>query len=520
MSNIKISQLPAATTTDGTELVPIVQSSTTKKATLDVAVWDRLGATTATSGSSLAGWSQAGATGLGPTLEALRTKDVQTKLRETVSVKDFGAVGDGVTDDTAAIQAAIDSGAGAVSIPAGTYLIGSAISLTRPVKLVGDGQSATNLHRNYSPVADTDGIFNIRDGGSLVAMRDMTLRSLSGQTGGCLLSIVNTNAQAIGQMSFVNMGFTTTGTDTHKYTIYMDGTARTTAPIGIRGVDFFGCSVFGAQTSCILVKGVLKFGFFGGGVYTGGGTDTGTYPNVRFDGTAAVQTQSFQFHPADCSAHLSFNYAELGNFSCGVFGSIVNTNYTTYVIGSGYSTSVQNNWLHSTFTTTGGSFAHSGSMNVSGNAVFGASKVSIDSTNGRIGAGVASPAFAVEALGVVSGYTRPVSVTTIGQVGSAYSTATSNGQTFTFSTASGKLFHIATAGGAAALVFADYKSTTITLISNPSSEFEASASPTAGKTGIFKSANSHTISVINGTGSSATYSMLVLGQVTGATDPA
>jgi len=77
---------------------------------------------------------------------------VQTKLRESVSVKDFGAVGDGITDDYAAIMAAIDSATypgtwltgpyvsgPAIYFPPGIYYISATIELKKRMTLFGDG---------------------------------------------------------------------------------------------------------------------------------------------------------------------------------------------------------------------------------------------------------------------------------------------------------------------------------------------------------------------------------------------
>lgn len=53
-------------------------------------------------------------------------RTIYEKLSDTISVKDFGATGDGVTDDTTAIQAALNNG-GKIVIPTGTYKITSTL---------------------------------------------------------------------------------------------------------------------------------------------------------------------------------------------------------------------------------------------------------------------------------------------------------------------------------------------------------------------------------------------------------
>jgi hypothetical protein len=62
----------------------------------------------------------------------------------SANVKDFGAVGDGVANDTVAIQAAIDSGASSVFFPSATYKVGL-LNMVSNQKLYGEGASSIIL---------------------------------------------------------------------------------------------------------------------------------------------------------------------------------------------------------------------------------------------------------------------------------------------------------------------------------------------------------------------------------------
>ena len=80
------------------------------------------------------------------------TTTVQTKLRETVSVKDFGAVGDGVANDTAAITNAIATNKD-VYFPPGNYLLTSLLSITaQDVTLYGEGNSSRIFSALTTPI--------------------------------------------------------------------------------------------------------------------------------------------------------------------------------------------------------------------------------------------------------------------------------------------------------------------------------------------------------------------------------
>ena len=105
-------------------------------------------------GASLVGFIQA-ATGA-------VSRTVQGKLRESVSVKDFGAVGDGVTDDTAAIQAALNSGAGQVDLVDGTYLITGNVQMNSNQSFVGRGGVLTTSNGTFNYGIFVNGKQNVR----------------------------------------------------------------------------------------------------------------------------------------------------------------------------------------------------------------------------------------------------------------------------------------------------------------------------------------------------------------------
>lgn len=91
------------------------------------------------------------------------------KLNEIISVKDFGAVGDGVTNDTVAIQNAIDYaaslGGGIVKLPSGNYLISQLEFKSGQSQVMLEGVAQAYTYSNQvtaSTLTCTSGVWAVR----------------------------------------------------------------------------------------------------------------------------------------------------------------------------------------------------------------------------------------------------------------------------------------------------------------------------------------------------------------------
>src|SRR5262249_54923079 len=145
MADEKISQLPAAVSVSGADIVPVVQSGTTKAATVSL-------------------FPSGG----------------------VFNVKSYGAVGNGSTDDTTAITnaiSAIPSAGGVLYFPAGIYKVTSGFTISKPIMIIGEGGSGPQDNSTVAPStinfsSATGTLFTVTTSGA--SFRDIELNNPAG----------------------------------------------------------------------------------------------------------------------------------------------------------------------------------------------------------------------------------------------------------------------------------------------------------------------------------------------------
>ena len=198
---------------------------------------------------------------------------VQTKLRESVSVKDFGAVGDDVTDDTQAFKNAItycEQNLCKLYVPQGTYKITDILYIGKGIPIEGEFQSSTiNMGTTIKHYTNTtlfyynsDAVSGSQNTGGGISK--MLIVKANGYSGGNAIIVYNqsndgdVNKRA-STFNFSELTITGTGTGLWQHAILLDGLQYNTAGSrGLRNFSFYKVRVSDctADNEYILLKQV------------------------------------------------------------------------------------------------------------------------------------------------------------------------------------------------------------------------------------------------------------------------
>jgi parallel beta-helix repeat protein len=218
---------------------------------------------------------------------------VSTKLSQTVSVKDFGAVGNGSTDDTTAIQTCLNYCAASGQMtyfPAGTYVVSSLTAVNGSAGIYCDG---TIRGKGVAAVAT----LVLGSAADPVANASFTLKM--DQSGGDLRAVQGYNTRNCVFTNGLFYGFVNSATLNH-YAFWMDGPCTGNIWSNNRITLYasptqrgFGIALYGTVGT-----GLPYGGFFNGTVSRAqspavGNTITG---NVILNGSYAVSIQASEYN--------------------------------------------------------------------------------------------------------------------------------------------------------------------------------------------------------------------------------
>jgi hypothetical protein len=233
------------------------------------------------------------------------TRTVDSKLKEVVSVKDFGAVGNGVVDDTAAIQAAIDyaytqaipialTGQPAVYFPSGQYLISSSLVLRDYTCLRGAGARSSIIKGSLTNKSFLRGPYgeNPTYGSRLVGweISDLVINNSSRLTGSIGLNMRGVGYSNVRNVVVTAMDTALATTNECYYVTFSQcwfgGNIAAYLQSDGGGNSFSGCH-FNAEVKCVDIESGT-WDFFGGVMDVNQASATHIIKLGRASGIAAV----------------------------------------------------------------------------------------------------------------------------------------------------------------------------------------------------------------------------------------
>lgn len=150
----------------------------------------------------------------------------------TANVRDFGALGDGKDDDTAAFKAAIASlGTGGVlTVPVGNYVVSDTLSVATPISIIGIGFGSQILETANVTLFSFQGV-------QAATVSDLYLGSVASAPGASLIELTNSHRNRVVNVTMLG-GY---------YGLYLHGSLLNTIEDLRSGTDFQG--FFGATSA-------------------------------------------------------------------------------------------------------------------------------------------------------------------------------------------------------------------------------------------------------------------------------